>query len=94
MKFLSIAFLVIIYCGLPSCAGTVIKKEPVPVKIPVAQPCVQGSRPTAIVPLKQVFSDDDWKKLDARQKAATVGKQGLALKSFAEDLNAATGGCN
>lgn len=94
MKFLSIAFLAIFYCGLSGCAGTVRKNVPVPVKIAVAQPCVQGSRPTPVIPLNQALSDDEWKKLDVRQKAATIGRQGLALKSFSEDLNAATGGCN
>jgi hypothetical protein len=44
-----------------------------------------------VVPLKD--QPIDWAALDARQKAALVGKQALDLRTYSEKLNAATAGC-
>lgn len=89
---------IVICAALALCAcateqETVFRDRMVEVKVPVAQPCVNGKRPEPVIPLKQTFSDEQWRALDTRQKAAVVGKQGLAHKTAGEDLNAATAGC-
>lgn len=81
--------------ALASCSHTqtVYKDRPVTVNVPVPQPCVNGIRPTPPIPLKKRFTDDQWKALDAKQKSAVEGKQALDLKTYGEDLNAATAAC-
>lgn len=63
------------------------------VKVPVSVPCVSGERPVAPKPLNQQFSAEQWRAFDSRQKAAIIGRQSLAVKSYAEALNAATAAC-
>jgi hypothetical protein len=78
---------------LSACAHpTIVKNVPVTVKVPVAQACA-GSRPAPVIPLKDQMTEEQWKALDVKQKAAFVGKQGLDLRTYGEQLNAATGGC-
>lgn len=76
---------------LTACGGTVVHDRPVVVKTPVPQPCVASQRPAPVRPLKEAAPG--WYDLDIRQKAALVGKQGLDLRTYGEDLNAATGAC-
>ena len=80
--------------ALAACTGTVVQERPTTVSIPVPQPCVAGARPVAVTPLRERYGDAEWQALDVRQKAAIVGRQGLDLRSYGEDMNAATGGCN
>ena len=83
--------------GLSACATPaphiVIQDRPVEVKVPVAQPCVSGERPVAPKPLNQQYTAEQWKIFDTSQKAAIIGRQSLALRSYAEALNAATASC-
>lgn len=80
--------------ALVGCGQTVTQERPVSVNVAVPQPCLAGARPAAVTPLRERYSDAEWNALDPRQKAALVGKQGLDLRTYGEDLNAATGGCN
>ncbi len=81
--------------ALASCTHTqtVYKDRPVEVKVPVPQPCVNGIRPAPPIPLGKRFTADQWKALDTKQKAAVVSKQALDLKTYGENLNAATAAC-
>jgi hypothetical protein len=88
---------IIVVCAalaLAGCGETVTRERPVSVNVPVPQPCLAGSRPAAVTSLRELYSDAEWNALDLRQKAALAGKQGLDLRTYGEDLNAATGGCN
>ncbi len=81
--------------ALASCGKSpVVQERPVSVNVPVPQPCTSGKRPANVPPLRERYSDAEWQALDVRQKAAAVGKQGLDLRAYGEDLNAATGGCD
>lgn len=80
---------------LSGCAGpTVYVDRPVEVKVPVAQPCVAGTRPIAPTPLNKLYTADQWKALDPKQKAAIVSKHALDLKTYGENVNGATAGCS
>ena len=83
--------------GLAACATKplppIIQDRPVEVKVPVAQPCVVGERPTAPLPLNKQYSTTAWKALDPRQKAAIVSRHALDLKTYGENINGATAGC-
>lgn len=76
--------------ALAGCGGTVVQDRPVTVLRPVPQPCATV-RPAPVIPLKDQAID--WSALDARQKAALVGKQGLDHKTYGERLSAATAAC-
>lgn len=79
--------------ALAGCGGSApVQERPVQTLVPVAQPCTDGPRPAPVPSLKQAVPD--WYQRDVRQKSALVGKQGLDLRAYGEDLNAATGGCN
>lgn len=84
------AALLLAGCATPQ---VVYRDRPVEVKVPVAQPCVAGARPTAPVPLNKQYSVEQWKALDPKQKAAIVSAHALALKKYGEDVNAATIAC-
>lgn len=77
-------------CATPQ---VVYRDRPVEVKVPVAQPCVAGVRPTAPLPLNKQYTADQWKALDPKQKAAIVSAHALALKKYGEDINGATVAC-
>jgi len=82
--------------ALSACATTpsvVYRDRPVEVKVPVAQPCVVGVRPDAIIPLNRQYTREAWNRLDPRQKAAIVGRQALVLKTYGESINGATANC-
>lgn len=79
---------------LAGCSGSAVThKTLVDVPVPVAQPCVDGDRPETVKPLKEQITPEAWGQMDVRQKSALVGKQGLDLRTYGENLNAATGGC-
>lgn len=78
---------------LSACAApAIVQDRAVDVFIPVPVPCALP-RPAAPVPLRDRLSEAEWGALDARQRAAEVGRQALAWQSYAEALNAATGAC-
>jgi len=85
MKYALILSLV----ALAACAPKVVQDRPVTVKVPVPARCV------TVWPLKpQPLPDgSQWAQMDVRQKAAAVGKYALDQKGYAEQLEAATGGC-
>lgn len=87
MKNLAIVLaLVLTGCG-PS---VVYRDRPVTVNVPVVQPCA-APRPEHPGTLES--RTPDWPSLDVRQKAAWVGRHGLDLLAYAEQLNAATASC-
>lgn len=61
--------------------------------IPVLQPCVDGQRPNAPLPLNQQIPEGEWTALDVKQKAARIGLHAGELRTWGEQLNAATGAC-
>ncbi len=61
--------------------------------VPVAAPCVNGTRPARVAPLRERFSAEEWSAMQVHQKAALVGLQGLGLLGAVEALDAATAGC-
>lgn len=75
--------------SLTACGPRAVQDRPIAVKVPVAQPCALP-RPAEVSPLA---ARADWDDLDVRQKAALVGKQALELRTYGEQLNAATGAC-
>lgn len=77
-------------CATPQ---VIYRDRPVEVKVPVAQPCVVGVRPTAPLPLNKQYTADQWKALDPKQKAAIVSRHALELKTYGENVNGATAGC-
>lgn len=58
----------------------------------VAQPCA-GPRPAAVKPLREQLTTAQWSALDAKQKAAWIGKQAFDHKAYGENLGAATAAC-
>lgn len=89
-RFSPLLALLVAGCATPQ---VIYRDRPVEVKVPVAQPCVAGVRPTAPLPLNKQYSADQWKALDAKQKSDIVGAHALALKKYGEDVNAATIAC-
>lgn len=89
-------YLVVAMLGLSACATTpqvIYRDRPVEVKVPVAQPCVVGTRPNAPLPLNKQYSAEQWKALDVKQKAAIVAHHAFEIKSYGENINGATAGC-
>lgn len=86
--------IIIAALALVGCGGSVVQERPTTVSIPVPQPCVDGPRPASVKPIREQMTRDERDTLDVRQKAALVGKQGLDLRAYGEDMNAATGGCH
>lgn len=76
--------------ALAGCGKTVTQDRPVRIAVPVAQPCALA-RPAPVPSLES--QTPDWSDLDVRQKAAWVSKQALALRTYGEQLNAATAAC-
>lgn len=92
MKRLSpLLMLLVAGCATPQ---VIYRDRPVEVKTPVVQPCVVGTRPTAPLPLNKQYTADQWKGLDPKQKAAIVSQHALELKTYGENINGATVGCN
>jgi hypothetical protein len=76
---------------LTACSPQVVYRDRVQtVSIPVAQPCAT-TRPAHPGTLES--RTPDWADLDVRQKAAWVGRHGLDLRTYGEQLDAATAGC-
>ena len=73
-----------------ACAPKVVQDRPVTVRVPVHTPCVT-TWPQKPAPLPD---GSHWAAMDVRQKAAAVGKWALDQKGYAEQLEAATGGCD
>ena len=90
-RFTPLLMLLVAGCATPQ---VIYRDRPVEVKVPVAQPCVVGTRPTAPVPLNKQYSAEAWKALSPKQKAAIVSKHALDLKTYGENVNGATAGCS
>lgn len=78
--------------ALTACGKTITHDRPVKVHVPVPQSCALP-RPIPIPNLRTAYSDAVWKAMDARQKAAAVGKHALELRTYAEQLFASTAAC-
>lgn len=94
MRYLVSAFsALMVAILLAGCGPKVIYRDRVvEVTKPVTQPCA-GERPAPVAPLLEKFSDPAWKDMDARQKAAAVGKHAGDLRAYGETLDAATAIC-
>jgi hypothetical protein len=83
--------LILALAGLSACSPKVVTQDrPVTVLRPVAAPCALP-RPAPVPSLES--QTPDWSDLDVRQKAAWVSKQALALRTYGEQINAATAAC-
>lgn len=81
-----------IIAALSACSrGAVVVDRPTTVSVPVSVPCVSGTRPEPLVPLRDVHPD--WKDYSPKQKAELVAARALAHQSHADALNAATSAC-
>lgn len=78
--------------ALAACSNTVYRDHPVEVAVPVHVPCATA-RPAPVPSLQARVPDEQWNKLDVRQKAAWVGVQLADRTAYGEDLAAATGAC-
>ncbi|MBA3831674.1 MAG: hypothetical protein H0X34_07235 [Chthoniobacterales bacterium] len=85
--------LMLLVAGCATTPQVIYRNRPVEVKVPVAQPCVAGVRPTAPLPLNKQYTADQWKGLDTKQKAAIVSRHALDLKTYGENVNGATAAC-
>lgn len=74
-------------CSTPQ---TVYRDRPVEVKVPVSTPCA-SLRPDPVPTLVEAYPQ--WDALDVRQKAAAVARHALDLRTYGEQLNAATAAC-
>lgn len=78
---------------LAGCSGkTIVQDRPVRVAVPVAAPCVTA-KPAQVQSLQTRYSDDEWAAMDVRQKAAAVAENAIRLRTYGEQLNAATIAC-
>lgn len=79
--------------ALSACSGnTVVQDRPVRVAVPVPAPCA-SKRPAPVPSLKATYSDDEWAEMDVRQRAAAVAENAVRLRTYGEQLNAATRAC-
>ncbi len=79
-----------LFLTLNGCKSEVLTRDvPVRVSVPVAVPCVTNW-PQKPPPLPD---GSHWAALDTRQKAATIGAHAIALRNYADNLAAVTGGC-
>jgi len=78
---------------LAACSPKVITQDrPVRVAVPVPAPCTTV-KPAPVQRLKARFSDDEWAAMDARQRAAAVAENAIRLRTYGEQLHAATAAC-
>lgn len=85
--------LMLLVAGCATTPQVIYRDRPVEVKVPAAQPCVVGVRPTAPLPLNKQYTTTQWKMLDPKQKAAIVSAHALELKTYGENVNGATASC-
>lgn len=72
---------------------TVVQERVSTASVPVTVPCLSGPRPAPVEPLQARLSDEQWKALTPKQKAALVAAQGQRHQTRAQALDAATGAC-
>lgn len=92
LMFSPVCAALVMLVAVAGCTRTVVEDRPQRVAVPVPQPCA-GERPDPVTPLKAEVPDAEWHGLDPRQKAARVGRKGLELRAYGEQLNAATAAC-
>lgn len=78
--------------ALCACTKTVYVDRVVEVKVPVSAPCM-GDRPPPVVPLRDLFTQEEWQALSTDQRDALVGAQALAHQIFGQRATAAAAGC-
>lgn len=78
---------------LAACSPKVITQDrPVRVAVPVPAPCTTA-KPAPVVSLRERFNDEQWAAMDARQLAAAVAENAIRLRTYGEQLHAATAAC-
>lgn len=76
--------------------AVVYRDRPVEVQVPVAQPCIvvpAGVTLTSPLPLNKQYTEQQWKALDPKQKAAILASHALELRTYGENIRGATAGC-
>lgn len=79
--------------ALAACGGTVTKEKIEHINVPVIQPCVTGPEVAKTPPLNSQYSDEEWKALTPKQKAAIVAGQGLKHQNEATLIRANSSSC-
>lgn len=77
---------------LAGCTKAIVQDRPVRVAIPITAPCVTA-KPAPVQSLQTRYSDEEWAAMDIRQKAAAVAENAIRLRTYGEQLNAATIAC-
>lgn len=88
---------------LTSCAGQVIRDNPVRVEVPVPQPCAD-ELPAEVPTLMEEYTNEKWcdledrkagkcRGLDIKQKSQAISRKGLENRSYGEGVKVATSGC-
>lgn len=78
---------------LSACTTPVIKDRVETVKVPVTVPCVKDTRPEEVKPLKQTMSKQQWDALTLDQREKLLLGNGMARKTYGDQLYVATSGC-
>lgn len=77
---------------LSACGPRVIYKDRVQtVSVPVSTPCVSGTRPEPVKPLKEKYPD--WYEKSPKQQAELFAMHAIEQANYALSLNAATSAC-
>ncbi len=80
--------------ALVGCASNpVIEEKFIEVKVPVSVPCVNGERPTEVVPIKEQYTREEWDAMTTDQREKLLVANGLVRKSYGDKLYVATAGC-
>jgi hypothetical protein len=102
MRFTVTASSLIAALALAGCTTTrtVIEEVPVEVYVPVAVGCLPdtdgdgvGERPTPVIPMRDTISEEQWRALAPGAKAEAVRVQAGRRMNHADQLEAATFGC-
>lgn len=78
--------------ALAGCAKPIVQDRPVTVRVPVPAPCTTP-RPAAVPSLATTYPDEAWQAMDVRQKAAAVSENAVRLRTYGEQMGAATAAC-
>jgi hypothetical protein len=70
-----------------------VSVKPTLVEVPVSAPCVQGTRPDPVAPVRNTYSREQWNALTTDQREKILGSNGMSRKAYGDKLYVATAGC-